>query len=122
MSITAFSSFYSIKKIKLQENIEWELSTPLELEDFEKKSLFCLLKCVRQNYHLKWYLMPFGQKYYLLSKQCFVRKFCCAGGCLCDALKFIEKAKKEKIGTADLQEIVDINILNDFDNVVVILD
>ena len=122
MSITAFSSFYSIKKIKLQENIEWELSTPLELEDFEKKSLFCLLKCVRQNYHLKWYLMPFGQKYYLLSKQCFVRKFCCAGGCLCDALKFIEKAKKEKIGTADLQEIVDINILNDFDNVVAILD
>ena len=48
--------------------------------------------------------MPFGRKYYLLSKQCFVRKFCRAGGCLCDVLKFIEKAKKEKIGTADLQD------------------
>ena len=66
--------------MKLQENIEWELSTPLELEDFEKKSLFCLLKSVRQNYNLKWYLMPFGQKYYLLSQQCFVRKFRHAGG------------------------------------------
>ena len=66
--------------------------------------------------------MPFGQKYYLLSKQWFVRKFCCAEGCLCDALKFIEKAKREKIGTADLQEVVDVNILNDFDNGLAILD
>ena len=66
--------------------------------------------------------MPFGRKYYLLFKQCFVRKFCRAGGCSCDVLKFIEKAKKEKIGTADLQEVVNVNILNDFDNVLAILD
>ena len=52
---TASSPF--LKKMKLQENIEWELSTPLELEDVEKKPLFCLLKSVRQNYNLKWYLM-----------------------------------------------------------------
>ena len=66
--------------------------------------------------------MPFAQKYYLLSKQCFVRKFCRAGGSSCDALKFIEKAKKGKIGTAILEEVVDVNILNEFDNVLSILD
>ena len=58
----------------------------------------------------------------MLSKQCLVRKSCSAGGSLCDALKFIEKEKKEKIGTADLQEVVDVNILNGFDNVLAILD
>ena len=66
--------------------------------------------------------MPFAQKYYLLSKQCFVRKFCRAGGCSCNALKFIEKAKKEKIGTAVLEEVVDVNVLNDFDNILAILN
>ena len=35
---TASSPF--LKKMKLQENIEWELSTPLELEDVEKKPLY----------------------------------------------------------------------------------
>ena len=35
---TASSPF--LKKMKLQENIEWELSTPLELEDVEKKTLY----------------------------------------------------------------------------------
>ena len=43
-----------------------------------------------------------------------------SGGCLCDALKYIEKAKKEK--TKDLEEVVDVNILNEFDNVLAILD
>ena len=66
--------------------------------------------------------MPFAQKCYLLSKQCFVRKFCRGGGCSCDAFEFIEKAKKEKIGTAVLEQVADVNILNDFDNVLVILD
>ena len=121
MSI-ATSSCPSSKKIKLQENIEYELLTPLGIEHFEKKYLFGLLKSIRQNYNLSWYLMPFGQKYYLLSKQCFVRKFCHAGGCSCYSLKFLKKAKKEKTGTAVLQEVVDVNILNDFDNVLAILD
>ena len=35
---TASSPF--LKKMKLQKNIEWELSTPLELEDVEKKTLY----------------------------------------------------------------------------------
>ena len=37
---TMASSPLSKKKNKLQENIAWELSTPLELEDFEKSLYF----------------------------------------------------------------------------------
>ena len=97
MSSIATSSCSSSKKIKLQENIEeYEPLTPLGIEHFEKKSLFGLLKSIIQNYNLKWFLMPFAQKCYLLSKQCFVRKFCRGGGCSCDAFEFIEKAKKRK--------------------------
>ena len=39
---TASSPF--LKKMKLQENIEWELSTPLELEDVEKKPFILSFK------------------------------------------------------------------------------
>ena len=85
-----------LKRIKLQENIKYELPTLLEMEHFEKKALFSLLKTVLQNYNAKWHLIPSTQKYYLLSKQCFVRKICRTGGCLCDALKYIEKAKIKK--------------------------
>ena len=74
MSIATFSCSSS-KKIKLQENIEYELLTLLGIEHFEKKSLFGLLKSIRQNYNLNWYLMPFAQKYYLLSKQFFLGNF-----------------------------------------------
>ena len=98
MSITASSSFSSPKKINLQENIEYELPTLLEMEHFEKKKyLFSLLKSIRQSHNAKWHLIPFTQKYYLLSKQCFIRTFCRAGSCLCDALKYIEKATKKKM-------------------------
>ena len=96
MSITASSSFSSPKKINLQENIEYELPTLLEMEHFEKKYLFSLLKSVRQNHNAKWHLIPFTQKYYLLSKQCFVRTFCRAGSCLCDALKYQESNNNKK--------------------------
>ena len=95
MSITASSSFSSPKKINLQENIEYELPALLEMEHFEKNYLFSLLKSVRQNHNAKWHLIPFTQKYYLLSKQCFVRTFCYAGSCLCDALKYQESNKKK---------------------------
>ena len=40
MSITASSSFSSPKKINLQENIEYELPTLLEMEHFEKKYIY----------------------------------------------------------------------------------
>ena len=98
MSKIATSSYsYSSKKIKLQENIEeYEPLPPLGIEHFQKKSLFGLLKSIRQNYSLKWFLMPFAQKYYLLCKQCFIRKFCHTGDCSCNAFKFIEKAKKKR--------------------------
>ena len=39
---TASSPF--LKKMKLQENIEWELSAPLELEDVEKKPFILSFK------------------------------------------------------------------------------
>ena len=90
------------------------------MEHFEKKYLFSLLKTVSQNYNVKWHLISFMQKYYLLSKQCFVRKFCQAGGCSCDALKYIEKAKKKK--GKELKDVVDVNILDEFDKGLAILD
>ena len=40
MSITASSSFSSPKKINLQENIEYESPTLLEMEHFEKKNIY----------------------------------------------------------------------------------
>ena len=110
-----------LKKMKLQENIEYELLTLLGIEHFEKKSLFGLLKSIRQNYNAKWDLLPFTQKYYLLSKQCFVRNFCHAGCCSCDALKYIEKARKKKNGE-ELKGVVDLEILNEFDNALAVLD
>ena len=102
---TTTNSSPPLKKLKLQENIEYEPLTLLGTEHFEKKSLFGLLKSIRQNYNAKWDLLPFTQKYYLLSKQCFVRNFCCAGGCSCEALKYIEKARKKKNGE-ELKELL----------------
>ena len=129
MSITASSSFTSssspsmspfLKRIKLQENIKYESPTLLEMEHFENKSLFSLLKSVRQNHNAKWHLIPFTQKYYLLSKQCFIRTFCRAGSCLCDALKYIEKATTKN--GKELKDVVDVNVLDEFDKVLEILD
>ena len=57
----------------------------------------------------------------MLSKQCFVRNFCRAGGCSCEALKYIEKARKKKNGE-ELKDVVDLEILNEFDNALAILD
>ena len=58
---TSFCCSSYSKKIKLQENIEeCEPLIPLGIEHFEKKSLFRLLKSIRQNYNLKWYLMAFA--------------------------------------------------------------
>ena len=102
--------------MKIQENIEYEPLALLGIEHFEKKSLFGLLKSIRQNYNAKWDLLPFTQKYYLLSKQCFVRNFCRAGGC-----SIINKAIKKKNGE-ELKDIVDVNILDEFDKVLTILD
>ena len=107
--------------MKLQECIEYESLTVLATEHFEKKSLFGLLKSIRQNYNAKWDLLPFTQKYYLLSKQCFVRNFCRAGGCSCEALKYIEKARKKKNGE-ESKDVVNVNILDEFDKVLAILD
>ena len=107
--------------MKLQENIEYEPLALLGIEHFEKKSLFGLLKSIRQSFNAKWDLLPFTQKYYLLSKQRFVRNFCRAGGCSCEAIKYIEKARKKKNGE-ELKDIVDVNILDEFDQVLVILD
>ena len=107
--------------MKIQENIEYEPLALLGIEHFEKKSLFGLLKSIRQNFNAKWDLLPFTQKYYLLSKQCFVRNFCRAGGCSCEVLKYINKAIKKKNGE-ELKDIVDVNILDEFDKVLTILD
>ena len=102
---TTTNSSPPLKKLKLQENVEYEPLTLLGTEHFEKKSLFGLLKSIRQNYNAKWDLLPFTQKYCLLSKQCFVRNFCRAGGCSCEALKYIEKARKKKNGE-ELKELL----------------
>ena len=107
--------------MKLQENIEYEPLALLGIEHFERKSLFGLLKSIKQNFNAKQDLLPFTQKYYLLSKQCFVRNFCRVGGCSCEALKYIKKARKEKNGE-ELKDIVDVNILDEFDKVLKILD
>ena len=107
MTTTTTTRNYSplFKKMKLQENIECEPLTLLGIEHFEKKSLFSLLKTIRQNYNAKWDLLPFTQKHYLLSKQCFVRIFCRAGDCSCETLKYIEKARKKKNGE-ELKELL----------------
>ena len=83
--------------------------------------MFRLLKSIRQNYNAKWDILPFTQKYHLLSKQCFVRNFCRAGSCSCEALKYIEKARKKK-NDEELKDVVDVNILDEFDKVLAILD
>ena len=57
----------------------------------------------------------------MLSKQCFVINFCRAGGCLCEAIKYIGKARKKKNGE-ELKDVVDVNILDEFDKVLTILD
>ena len=121
MTATATTSSAPLKKNEITKNIEYEPLTLLGTEHFEKKSLFGLLKSIRQNYNAKWDLLPFTQKYYLLSKQCFVRNFCCAGGCSCEALKYIEKARKKKNGE-ESKDLVNVNILDEFDKVLAILD
>ena len=83
--------------------------------------MFGLLKSIRQNYSAKWDLLTFTQKYYLLSKQCFVRNFGRAGSCSCEALKYVEKATKKKNGE-ELKDVADLQILNEFDNALAILD
>ena len=118
---TTTNSSPPLKKLKLQENVEYEPLTLLGTEHFEKKSLFGLLKSIRQNYNAKLDLLPFTQKYYLLSKQCFVKNFCCADGCSCEVLKYIVKARKKKNGE-ELKDVVDVNILDEFDKVLTILD
>ena len=79
------------------------------------------MNILRKNYNAEWNLLPFTQKCYLLSKQCFVRNFCHAGGCSCEALKYIEKARKKKNGE-ELKDVVNLEILNEFDNTLAILD
>ena len=77
------------------------------------------MNILRKNYNAEWNLLPFTQKCYLLSKQCFVRNFCRAGGCSCEALKYIEKARKNKNGE-ELKDVVNLEILNELDNTLAI--
>ena len=71
--------------------------------------------------------MQNGIYYHLLKNTiCYLNSvlleiFCCAGDCSCEALKYIEKARKKK-NVEELKHVVNVNILDEFDKVLTILD
>ena len=58
------------------DNIESvEVDSPLSFDDFKKKSLYCLLVSIRNNYKANWTLYPYTEKYYHCARQCFIKRY-----------------------------------------------
>ena len=101
---------------------EWEPHMLLEIAFFQQKNLVGLLRDIHGNFSLDWRRLPFRQKYYGFARQCFVRKMSAAGHPMTEAFEYIEHVKNHDRTTTPLEDVVDVNILYEYENLLVILD
>ena len=94
----------------------------LEIEFFQQKNLVELLRDIHGNFSLDWRRLLFGQKYYGFARQCFVRKMSATGRLATEAFNYIERVKNHDRTTAPLEDVVDVNILYEYEKLLVILD
>ena len=81
------------------DNIESvEVDSPLTFDDFKKKSLYCLLLSIRNNYKANWSLYPYTEKYYHCARQSFIKRYSKCGGNPIDGFKLIYRVLNLKRG------------------------
>ena len=68
----------------------------LDHEFFQKKDLYQIIKYLKQYWHSDWGIFPFTEKYYIICKQTFVKRFCekKGGSFANDTYKIIEVIKQ----------------------------
>ena len=81
------------------DNIESvEVDSPLSFDDFKKRSLYCLLVSIRNNYKSNWTLYPYTEKYYHCARQCFIKSYSKCGRNPIDGFKLIYRILNLKRG------------------------
>ena len=102
---------------------EWEPPTLLEFEDFKRMNLEELLRMLFENFHLAWQRNNYAQKFYGMAKQCFIKRMCRLNRTATEAFQFTKIVTHYIDADDELDDIIDLTILRQYEsNYVEILD